>query len=146
MSNSALAYAVHGFFTNGGQQLYVGRVASKTAKKATVTTDSGITATAKYEGAWGNDVVITIKKSADWVENTNEIFDVVVSIGSSDSAVVSEVTIDTMVSAVMSNAKISNWLGEFSISVDYTKIGEETIKRLHLHRFQTGSSIDGTLL
>src|SRR5574344_523283 len=35
MANSALAYAVHGFFTNGGQQLYIGRVASSTANKAT---------------------------------------------------------------------------------------------------------------
>ena len=63
MSNSALAYAVHGFFTNGGQQLYVGRVASKTAKKSTITTESGITATAKYEGTWGNDEIQHSKKS-----------------------------------------------------------------------------------
>ena len=128
MSNSALAYAVHGFFTNGGQQLYVGRVASKTAKKSTITTESGITATAKYEGTWGNDIEIIIKKSADFVENTNEIFDITVSIGSSDSAVISEVTTDTFVESVLANSKVKNWLGEFSIDGDYSKLAEETIK------------------
>lgn len=127
MSNSALAYAVHGFFTNGGQQLYIGRVASKTAKKSHISTESGINVTAKYEGAWGNDITITIKKSADWVDTENEIFDVTVAIGTGDKVIVSEVTIDTIVSAVMSNTKISNWIEEFTLEAEtYTKIVEET--------------------
>lgn len=125
MSNSALAYAVHGFFTNGGQQVYIGRVASSTAKKATKTSTAGITATALYEGAWGNEITITIAKSADW-EESNPIFDVTVSVGSSDSTTVSEVTLATMADSVLSNSKIKNWLGVFSLATSYEAITAES--------------------
>lgn len=125
MNNSALAYAVHGFFTNGGQKLYVGRVASSTAKKATKTSTAGLTVTALYEGAWGNAVKVSVKKSADWVAETNPVFDVTISVGSSDSATVSEVTLATMASSVLANTKIKNWIGTFSLGVGYTAIVEE---------------------
>ena len=126
MPNSDLPYAVHGFFTNGGQQLYVVRVASKSAKAATITTESGITATAKSVGKWGNDLKVSIDKSADWAEE-NLIYDVTVSLGTSDSATIKEVTLATLVSSVTSNSKIKNWFEEFSINTEkYTAIAKES--------------------
>lgn len=128
MANSALTYSVHGFFTNGGKQLYVGRVASKTAKKATATSTTGITATAKYEGVWGNDVEIIIAKNEEW-SDTNLVFDVTVNVGSSDTATVTEVTLATMKEAVLSNSKIKNWLEDFSFDDEtYTEVVEEKLK------------------
>ena len=60
LENSYLPYAVHGFFTNGGKELYIGSV-KKNAKKATVTsTTNSITATASNEGVWGNDIKVSI--------------------------------------------------------------------------------------
>ena len=127
MANSDLPYAVHGFFTNGGQQLYVVRVASKTAKKATKISTSGITVTALHEGDWGNNLSITIKKSEDWSEE-NLIYDVTVDLGTSDTATVKEVTLDTLETELLANSKIKNWIGEFTFDKDtYKAITEETI-------------------
>lgn len=127
MANSDLPYAVHGFFTNGGQQLYIGRVVSKTAKKATVVSANGLTATAISVGTWGNDITIKFTKNEDWAED-NAIFDVTVALGSSDAVTIKEVTLETLVSAVKSNAKVMNWLEEFSITEAFTAIAEETHK------------------
>lgn len=127
MANSDLPYAVHGFFTNGGQQLYVGRVVSASAKKATITSTSGITATALYEGEWGNDLSITFTKNEDWAE-ANLIYDVTVALGSSDAVTIKEVTLATLADSVMANAKVKNWLEEFSVADTYLAITEETIK------------------
>lgn len=83
--DSYLAYAVYGFFQNGGKLCYVLRVASGTvsgtgvtykAKKATVksaTEDDALSAvfSAKYEGAWGNNLKIVLPmKGADTTNNT----------------------------------------------------------------------------
>lgn len=109
--NDFLAYEVYGFFQNGGQDLYVASV-KKNAVKATATT-GGFKATAKYEGAWGNDVSIAVKKNVDYSEE-DKSFDVTVSIGSSDSTTISDVTVDTIESKVNENAKVSDWLEEFT--------------------------------
>ena len=126
MSNSALTYAVHGFFTNGGQQLYVGRVVSDSAKKATKTTESGITVTAKHKGTYGNDIKVKVVKSADYTDS-NLIYDVTVLVGNSDSATVTEVTVDTMATKVLENTKIKNWLEEFTLGEGYTIKEEEIV-------------------
>lgn len=65
MADSDLAYAVYGFFNNGGRQLYILRVASSTAKKATVTVCGGLVVTALYEGVAGNDITFALKKETD---------------------------------------------------------------------------------
>ena len=80
LENSYLPYAVHGFFTNGGKELYIGSV-KKNAKKATVTsTTNSITATASNEGTWGNDIKVSIKKNADYSDDY-KAFDVTIAVG-----------------------------------------------------------------
>lgn len=115
LEDSYLPYAVHGFFTNGGKELYIGSI-KKDAVKATKTTESGITATASTEGTWGNDIKITIKKSSDYVEETNESFDVTIAVGTNDSSVITDVTLET-ISAVMNNSKAKQWLSAFTATV-----------------------------
>lgn len=126
IANSDLPHAVNGFFTNGGQQLYVVSVKSATAKKATKeASTNGISATAKYAGKWGNDIKIKLSKSAEYVEVTNKVFDVKVSIGTSDSATITEVTKDTIEEAVMKNAKVKNWLEKFTYKTSNNELAEE---------------------
>lgn len=57
LKDSDLAYAVYGFFQNGGKRCYVLRTAHASAKKATLT---GVGLTAKEEGTWGNNIKVTI--------------------------------------------------------------------------------------
>ena len=64
LANSDLAYAVYGFFQNGGKRCYVMRVASDKAKVATLTQDT-LVIQAKDEGAWGNNLEIVITANAD---------------------------------------------------------------------------------
>ena len=45
LENSFLSYAVHGFFANGGKELYIGSI-KKNGVKATKTSTNGIIATA----------------------------------------------------------------------------------------------------
>ena len=127
LENDYLSYAVHGFFVNGGRELYVTSL-KKTGVKATATGEtSGLSVTAISEGAWGNDIKVSITQSTDYVASTNEVFDVKVSIGTSDSASVSDVTKDTIVSALLNNIKISKWLGEVSLTKDDIKADEITL-------------------
>ncbi len=74
LANSDLAYAVYGFFQNGGKRCYVMRVASPTAAKAVSFIPVGDGAgedpnapqfSAKDEGAWGNSLYITVTANAD---------------------------------------------------------------------------------
>ena len=57
LRNSDLAYAVYGFFQNGGKRCYILRTAHASAKSATLT---GIGLTAKEEGSWGNNIKVEI--------------------------------------------------------------------------------------
>ena len=62
---SFLAYAVKGFFENGGETCYIVRIAGHTAAKASLTLkNSGgqkvFTLTARNEGNWGNRIEITL--------------------------------------------------------------------------------------
>ena len=59
-----LAYAVEGFFLNGGQRCYVQAVSPKDAGAATH--DAGaMSITAAGPGEWGNNVAVTIEKSSN---------------------------------------------------------------------------------
>lgn len=127
MENSYLAYAVHGFFANGGSQLYIGSV-KKNAVKATATSEkNSIKVTAANEGVWGNKISVVISKSADFEEGTYEAYDVTVKVGTTDSAVVTDLTISNMGTEVLKNSKIKNWLSEFTITGSPAKLEEETI-------------------
>lgn len=127
MKDSDLPYSVYGFFANGGSSVYIVRVASDTAKKAkaTGTLNAGLTIEAKYPGAVAPTV--QIKKNAEWVENTNEVFDVVVTMSSSDEGVatITEVTKDTIVESINTNLATQNWI--VASATDLAKLQEETI-------------------
>jgi uncharacterized protein len=62
---SFLSYAVQGFFDNGGQRCFVGRiVAGVGATRATVTLDGKLTLSAVGRGAWGNRVFVRVRPSS----------------------------------------------------------------------------------
>lgn len=123
-----LSYAVYGFFNNGGTELYIGSVKTSTAKKATKTsTTNKLTVTALYEGAWGNSIKVSIKKSSDWDADTNPEFDVTVSVGTSDNVVITGVTLSTIASELVNNIKTKNWIGSASIDSTVTSLSEEDI-------------------
>ena len=70
--DSDLAYAVYGFFQNGGTKCYIIRTASSKAAKASCTAD-GLTFTAKDEGTWANNMKLSIVANADTATNFNII-------------------------------------------------------------------------
>lgn len=122
LENSYLPYAVHGFFTNGGKELYIGSI-KKNASKATKVGTS-VTVTASSEGAWGNDIKVSIKKSSDYDETTNKSFTVTISVGANDSVVISDVTLDNVNDTIMGNNKAKQWLSAFTIT---TALAEEEL-------------------
>ena len=125
LENSYLPYAVHGFFTNGGKELYIGSV-KKNAVKATKTgTTNAITVTASTEGVWGNEIKVSLKKSSDYADD-NKSFDVVVAVGTSDSVTITDVTVDTISDTVMTNSKAKQWLSAFILG-EVTELAEEEI-------------------
>lgn len=123
MTNSYLPYSVYGFFANGGKELYVVSV-KKNAVKATKTSTGGIKLTAKYEGVWGNDLKLVVKKNAGFVDTTNESYDLTFSVGTSDSVTVSDVLASNAVAKVMANTTVTNWIEEFTVGTSFI---EETI-------------------
>jgi phage tail sheath protein FI len=68
LKDSYLAYAVDGFFSNGGQRCYIGRVVKEGADEAEKTVD-GLTFAAVGEGTWGNRVGIRIENASSDPEN-----------------------------------------------------------------------------
>ena len=127
LENSYLPYAVHGFFTNGGKELYIGSVKKEAVKATKTSTTNAITATASTEGEWGNDIKISIKKSSDFDEDSNKSFDVTIAVGTNDSVVISEVTLETISEAVMANSKAKQWLSVFTVDEVTSELAEEEI-------------------
>ena len=64
MQDSYLAYAVQGFFENGGKRCYVGRVVREGAEFASLK-EGELTFTAVGKGAWGNRVGVRIEASSN---------------------------------------------------------------------------------
>ena len=60
---SYLAYAVQGFFDNGGQRCVIGRITGDGAIFATFKHDK-LTFSSVGRGAWGNDVYVAITKAS----------------------------------------------------------------------------------
>ncbi len=63
-ARSLLGYAVSQFFTNGGQQAYIVRIAAGDAKAGTLTIDGKLTFTAANPGAWSKSYAIATKIQA----------------------------------------------------------------------------------
>ncbi len=67
--DSYLAYAVDGFFKNGGQRCFIGRVAANDAGKASLKLTSAgtdaLTVEASGEGEWGKRIVVKIGTGTD---------------------------------------------------------------------------------
>lgn len=78
LANSDLAYAVYGFFQNGGKRCYVMRVASETVATAKLAGDLVIEA--KDAGAWGNKLKVAITANAE----TSANFDLKVTLDSEE--------------------------------------------------------------
>ena len=88
LANSDLAYAVYGFFQNGGKRCYVMRVASSTAAKASCAfsdVDGAPVIKAKDEGEWANSLKISVTENAD----VSGKFDITVKLGSDIVEVIS---------------------------------------------------------
>jgi uncharacterized protein len=62
--SSLLGYAVYHFFTNGGQQAYIVRLAAPDAATATATIGQ-LTLTATGPGQWANDYIVEVKLRSD---------------------------------------------------------------------------------
>ena len=78
-----LAYAVNGFFQNGGRRLYVMRVGNMRDTNnrplqaiSSITNEQSIRA--KDEGIWGNDLLINIEKNNDGLDPNEELFNILV--------------------------------------------------------------------
>lgn len=128
MTNQDLSYAVYGFFTNGGKELYVANIRKvnsasdeQNAKKATIKDETtGITLTAYAEGTCYNGITLTLKKSPFFVETSYEVYDATIKFGTS-TATISEVTKENLISAINSNLTVKYWLtassdGEISLA------------------------------
>lgn len=68
IENSHLAYAVDGFFSNGGQRCYIGRIIHDNASPASLTVDKVIFK-AVGEGNWGKRVGILIENASSDPQN-----------------------------------------------------------------------------
>lgn len=64
IDSSYLAYAIDGFFRNGGQRCYIGRIIGKDAKTANAAlnkgTDHAITVSAVGPGDWGKHIAVRV--------------------------------------------------------------------------------------
>ena len=85
LANSYLAYAVYGFFQNGGRLCYITRVTKGTVSGSSVTFSSASAKTtgsddfskafsAKSEGTWGNKITVVIPQES--VDETTDTFTV----------------------------------------------------------------------
>ena len=69
IAGSYLPYAVDGFFMNGGQRCFIGRVAANDAEKASLKLTSAgtnaLTLDAIGEGEWGKRIVVKVGTGTD---------------------------------------------------------------------------------
>ena len=91
LANSDLAYAVYGFFQNGGTKCYIIRTASAKAAKASGKIDTTTVFTAKDEGTWGNKLKVSITVNADVATN----FDLTIKLNDDVVEQFTNVSIDT---------------------------------------------------
>ena len=97
LENSYLPYAVHGFFTNGGKELYIVSVKKGAIKATKTSTTNSITSTASNEGTWGNDIKVSITKNTDYSDD-NKVFD-------EDMTITMDIAIDSEIIIVKRDKK-----------------------------------------
>lgn len=115
LENSYLPYAVHGFFNNGGKELYIGSIKKDAVKATRTSTVNKITVTASSEGAWGNDIKVSLVNGVGYDENTNKVFDITISVGTNDSVTIPDVTLEDIVESVMASSKVKQWISDFKL-------------------------------
>jgi Bacteriophage tail sheath protein len=82
VKESNLAYGVEGFFRNGGQRCFIGRIIGSGAKDSAGTLTKGedddaedvMVITAVGPGAWGNTVAVIIQDATLYNEDKNQLF------------------------------------------------------------------------
>jgi len=77
VENSYLAYGIEGFFRNGGQRCFVGRIIGKGAGTAKITLKKEkdlIEIIAVGPGEWGNNVVVKIEDATLYKKDKNQLF------------------------------------------------------------------------
>lgn len=115
LENSYLPYAVHGFFNNGGKELYIGSIKKDAVKATKTSTINKITVTASSEGEWGNDIKVSLVHGVGYDENTNKVFDITISVGTNDSVTIPDVTLEDIVESVMASSKVKQWISDFKL-------------------------------
>jgi phage tail sheath protein FI len=72
---SYMSYAVQGFFDNGGQRCFIGRIARSNAIPAAQRELGGLTATALGRGDWGNRIILRVMPSSNTVSQVKKAVD-----------------------------------------------------------------------
>ena len=84
VEGSNLAYAIQGFFSNGGQRCFVGRILGKGARSSIndlVSKDGdtkAISVNAVGLGEWGNNIAVIIEPATLFKEGKNQLFKITV--------------------------------------------------------------------
>jgi phage tail sheath protein FI len=113
INDSYLAYAVKGFFDNGGTRAYISRVVhystgAKTSAKATANLTSGASDVvanidAISDGVWGNGLAVKIE---NW-SNTDKTFDISITFGGSQvENPIRTVTLETLEEKINGSSKL----------------------------------------
>ncbi len=68
VDRSYMSYAVQGFFDNGGQRCFIGRIGSRTAVPASNTSIGNLVVTALGRGAWGNNIFVRVRDSSQRIK------------------------------------------------------------------------------
>lgn len=140
VENDYLAYAVHGFFTNGGTQLYIISVKKDGVKAQATSEKNSIKVVAANEGAWANDLKVTISKGdrySDEAGSENKVYNITFALGTSDSITVSDLELSAF-GTVMNNSRVKTWISSFEVPSTTTSVQEET--------FTLSGGSDGTAL
>ena len=75
---STVSYAVEQFFTNGGNQGIIVRVATPAAKAATIALGGGTKLKASSEGSWGMNLAVTIDHDVDSALTDPNLFNITI--------------------------------------------------------------------
>lgn len=118
LATSELAYAVYGFFQNGGTRCYVMRTAhtgdvviANNATSSVITIPGGATLTALDEGTWGNNLKIRVSENLDNASN----FDITITL--------SEVVVESYINVSNTYSSTNYWVSAIAYSKYITGTG-----------------------
>lgn len=115
-ANGDLAYAVYGFFQNGGSVCYVSRIVSDdTTFAESVSADYDMTI--REKGAWGNNVKVEVKASVTTLGN----FDVIVSLGVNN-------VVEKLSNLSGDNTKSNYWITSINDNSKFLQVTDGTLK------------------